>query len=71
MLINLPKMRFVLAIAFLTVLMGSALACEYKEKQSPCCDEGVPSNDDVYLFTYYAWAVSRTISWTFNKLIRQ
>ena len=51
-------MRVVVAVAFLTFLVGNALACEYREKKSPCCDDGVGLNNDVYLFTYYAWAVS-------------
>jgi hypothetical protein len=49
-------MRVVVAVAFLTFLVGNALACEYREKKSPCCDDGVGLNNDVYLFTYYAWA---------------
>ena len=48
-------MTAVLALTLLFV--SSALACEYKEKKSPCCDDGIAENEDVYLFTYYAWAV--------------
>jgi len=49
-------MRFLVAASFLTLFVGNALACNYQEKKSPCCDEGVAQGDDVYLFTYYAWA---------------
>ena len=46
--------------AVLLAVLGFAdvvFACEYQEKKSPCCDSGVALDDDVYLFTYYAWAV--------------
>jgi len=49
-----PQFGFVLLVTLSFV--GAVFTCDYKEKKSPCCDDGVANNDDVYLFTYYAWA---------------
>ena len=38
-------------------IIGVVFGCDYQEKKSPCCDDGVAQDSDVYLFTYYAWAV--------------
>ena len=51
-------MRPLLTFSLLALLNGYALTCEYKEKKSPCCDDGFAESNDVYLFTYYAWAVN-------------
>jgi len=55
---KLDKMRSRIPAVLLAVFgfAGVVFACEYQEKKSPCCDTGVALDDDVYLFTYYAWA---------------